>query len=594
MPLTPLVERYRGELRSFVTNPNASALCVVAAPEAEPFAAKLVASIEDEPESDDVVLAYTGEFRDAVSFYRAAAAAVLENFSEHRATLAKEHAYFTMPAGLDEAYRAPGVSIEVLFAEFAERCARALFRNVARRLIFLLRAEEPSDGAAFLASATLLASLTAAERTKFIAFNAPAGVTSQVVPGPQRLNVVEPGQPRELAGALGSFFSRVTSRVFVVRSQFMHAESVRAEVSQFLDGLRRPVFKVVLRPGVLASVVDAAAQELNRLGRARGLPGDTPDLTLEPADRLAALCEELARQLSPERGELSVVLELQGWSLDQSDAARSLIIGLRNAACSPRVRYVVLDPVGFFPRIEESSRPFDVMHVKVESSALEEGLLAKLQKPDLPPEERVATLQGLALLASARGQHQAALSLQDQALGWAEQVNQPLTTLMLWSSIGHTLYRAESWEAAENAYSKALQMALDASQSASVADNMMHLANALLCGNKLADAQTCYQSAADWYDKLSVPLLALHARTWLGEAQARAGDAQGAEKTWEAALTSYSELGDDLRDMKAEGKKQVLARLVKLHQQRGNVGRAALRENELAALGPAPTLTERP
>jgi len=558
------------------------------------MAAKLIASLEEEPESDDIVLAYTAPFSDAVSYYRGAVATFLESFAEHRDELRKEDIFFVMPAGLDENYRAPGISIEVLFADFAERCARAFHKNVARRLVFLLRAEEPRDEAGFVSSSRLLASLSAADRTKFIAFTVPPGAAGPQVAAPQRLNVVEPPTSRDLDVVLREFVSSVARRVLVVRTPSMRGPMVERQIEEFSMALGQPLFRLNLRRGTPSGVVEGALQDLQAQAIGRGHFGNYPDLTLEPMDRLAALCEALARQISEDRGEL--LLLLSAFELAQEDPSVfvALVQALSVAACSPRVRYIVLDSAGVLPVLEEAPRYIEELNVQVDSTAIESGLLAKLQLPELPVRERVDCLQGLALIASARQQHETSLSLHDQALGLAEPLGDPSVSFKVWLAIGHTLYRAQSWEPAERAYGKSLDIALTASLGASVAESTMHLGNALLCGGKPGEAATCYDSAAAWYDKLGVPLLTFNAKTWLGEALARSGDLRAAQQIWDATLDGYQRLGSDFRDMTLEGKKQVLARLVRLHERTRNVEQATKRQAELGALGSAPVVTEQP
>jgi len=592
MSLTELIEGYRSSVREFLEDRNAGALFVLAAPEAESVAAKAIASVEEEPTSDDLMLAHTGPFNDPLSYYRAAAATVLENFVEHREALKEELVHFVLPSGLDEENRESGISAEFLFADFAERCSRALFANVAKRLVFVLRAEETPDPAAFVTSTALLGSLVAPERTKFIVFASPACAPPEQAPPVQRLAVVEPERERALQRELLDFVGSPTRRVLVVRCSQLSSDRAIRE----LDALRRSHFRVALRPGPQAAMLEAAAHALAAQARERGLEPDAPDLTVTPVDRLAALSESIAAQLSAAHGACIVSFELQGFVREQLDLAREFVIALGVAACSPRVRYVLLDATeaGLFPRLAEAPRRVRQLKVGIAPDALESGFKARLELPELPLAERIQCLQGLAMIASTRREHETALSLHDQALGCAEQINQPATNCVVWLGIGHSLYRAGSFEAAEGAFSRSLTLALDASLTASIPEATLQLANALLCQNKFADAISCFDSAIAWYENLGVPLFALHAQTWLGETKRRAGDTRGAEQIWQAANQRYAGLGGDFRDVALEGRKQVLGRLVKLHQQTGNAAQVALRKDELRALGSAPILTEQP
>jgi tetratricopeptide (TPR) repeat protein len=196
--------------------------------------------------------------------------------------------------------------------------------------------------------------------------------------------------------------------------------------------------------------------------------------------------------------------------------------------------------------------------------------------------------------ARTRKQYDVALSLHDEALVLARESNDPAALFLVWHGIGQSFHHAENWESAENSFSKALSICLEAKLAPGVAQSMLSLANALLCAEKLEDAELCYRSAVDWYDKLGAPLFACHAMTWLGETQRRLKQPDGAVRTWEGTYERYCQLGDDFRDAVLEGKKQVLGRLIRVHEERNDGHGAALCRSALQKLGGPPVLTDRP
>jgi tetratricopeptide (TPR) repeat protein len=597
--LAQIFEGYRDTVRDFYDDDRASLLVVSAAPEAESVAIKLVASVDSEPLRDEVSFAYSGPFANPSGYYQAAAQSILANIAADEEALRREQIEIEPPAPLD---LQAGFPIEVAFADFVERCSRALAAKLAKRTVVVLHAEGGDSGSGesgeFITSALSLGSLAAARRTKFVAFTSPAMRLGDSGPSPRRLQAAAPADERERASVLEVFFANTSSRVLVWRpghgSTAALAEIQRAALRV---GVTASMLHVSLEPAPLRDLAAVAMEALSARKDAASLREQRPDRhRLEPIDYLAQLCEDWAHSLGTVGGRCIVVLSLAGWGHDDLDRARELVSALNLAACSPRVRYVILDgtAAGVLPVLTEAPRRVATLRIAPDTADMEAGLQAQLKEPNLPTAERIRCLDGLATLARTRKQHDVALSLHDEALVLARESDDPAALFLVWHGIGQSFHHAENWESAENAFSKALSICLDAKLTPGVAQSMLSLANALFCAEKLEDAELCYRSAIDWYDKLGGPLFACHAMTWLGETERRLKQLDGAVQTWDRTYERYCQLGDDFRDAVLEGKKQVLGRLIRVHEERNDAHSAALCRGVLAKLGSAPVLTDRP
>ncbi len=592
-------DAYRRSIRAFYDDDGASLMMVFVAPEAQGVAAKLFASVEAEKTSYEVTFAYAGPFTDADSYYRAAADAILANLAEHAEALAQEGITIEPPGTLD--LELATSSSELRFADFVERCSRALWPRLARRTVVLLCADpaltDLAEAQTFNASTRALASLAAPERTKFVVFAPQGSEPVSEAAAPQRLNVAAPRTPKHKAQVLHGFFAGSARRVLVLSSEAGASTSAREELRLAAQEAHfaSTTVSVALRPAALPDLAEAACGAVREQAGEQRVTLPERSQHLSPVDAFAHLCEAWAH--AAKAGRCTVVLSLGDFDAKQLDVARKFVLALNRAACSSRVRYVLLREhrdAELFPVLEEAPRRVASLHVRPDAAGMEADLQAKLDDPKLPVPERVQCLIGLAALANTRRDFPLALRLNESALGWADQAGVPSLPFLVWLSIGQSFYAQQLWEPAETAYSNALSTCLDHSLPAGIAQSTLSLADTLLCAGKLADAVPCYQSAVDWYDKLSAPLFACHALTWLGEAQRRAKDPRAAEQTWLATLERYAALGPDFHDATVEGKKQVLARLVALLKEDKNQGAAKRHDDSLRALGDAPILCERP
>jgi tetratricopeptide (TPR) repeat protein len=603
MSLASSFESQRRAIRAFYDDPAAGSMFVLAAPEAEGLAAKLIASVEAEKTSREVTFAYSGPFVTAASYYAAAAQSILDNLTEHADALKEDRIDLDLPWPWDAEFSA--ASDELLFADFVERVSRALDPELARRTVVLLRAEpvpEPpphaSDAPDFIASVSQLGALIAPERTKFVLFVDPTFICPEHASAAERLRVVAPKNAKKKLSALHGFFAGSARRVLVLHSP---EDPLETELGPFQSlafdaGYHARFLSITLKPAPLALMAEQAIAALRALAEQHRVPLPVDKKLLAPIDRLAQLCEEWARSPKESYQQCLVVLRLADWGERDVSLGRALVLALNRAACSVRVRYLVLDDTraGIFPVLEEAPRRVATLRVAPDSGAMESGLQAKLNEPALPVPERIQCLVSLAALASARKDHTTALALHDQALVLSQGSDDPTGSFLVWLGIGQTFYRSAAWESAEGAFSKALDISLNAQLAPGIAQSTLSLADTLLCAERLDDAAACYQSAVDWYDKLAVPLFACHALTWLGETQRRAKALDVALATWNSTLERYAALGPDLDAAKREGEKQVLGRLVRLDEERHDSAAAKRHQDALSALGPAPILSEVP
>jgi hypothetical protein len=556
------------------------------------LAARVVASLEADELSEELVFGYSAPFpegADPNAWLEGIATAVENNLDEQRPFLEEAEVSLPITMGLDRTCRAPNVTTAHLVVDHLDRVAR-LAQRYARRVIVVLHPEGASPERA-IALGRAFASSIGGDRVKCILLVesalALANLAESTAPLPPanrlRVDALDPLLCDESA-ALDTLVQDPTRRVLVFVSQGPQSDAV-LNTPQFSGRdpkVRSAVFDVPCGQPVAfahALVRALAALRATHLGESTddpsALPADLADPNLGPEGVAADFAERVARVVC--RDDQVLLIAVRPAPLATPPAYGVSMLALAAAAASPRVRWVLFDPShgAALPVLHERERRVEHARVEVTPPVVEQGLRQRLAAPSLPPLERMQLCLALAGFALGRGAWDEALSLQDQALGIARSTQDPGEEATALFSIGQTFYAQKQWEQANRLFARASELAMDARRDPLALQCLTSLGHGKLCAGQLDEAERCYQSASEWYERLGAPIQSAWVRTWLGETLRRRGRPREAEDTWRDVVARYDALGPDLAAAARPGRAEVIERLARLHEQLGQHAEAA-------------------
>jgi tetratricopeptide (TPR) repeat protein len=589
MPLTKLVTAHRAAVRAFLDDQRSNLLLVSSPPDTEFLAAKLIASLDEDPASDEIFFAHAGPFVDGRQFYAAAAASVVASFDQHREALKSNEVMVGSPSQLDPelASSAP----EIAFAELMEsaRCAMA---EVCGRVVLALRPDEGADQAEVLRSLRALAALSPPNLVKYILF-APSWPPDAFadLPPARRLAVVdlELSMPQS-RHVLRDFLVDPRRRVLVGevpgQSEAMVEDALR-QAGRELTGAHTVGLSLGTR-GISTWFTKMADGFIRHVSSRSFDLGPSIGEDIDESVRASLLAGRLGRSVNGGRGQLLVTVDVSAAAQDgHAPDVVAFILRLADLATSPRVRFIVLNrsASSVLPALEEAPRPVSKRHISLDGNAIEEGIEERLKDPALPRVERIRYLGATASLAAVRKDHEGALVRHEEALQLAGQTGDPRELAMAYLALGNTLYGMERWDLAEQAYSACVARSLDADYGAGVSHGFLNLGHTFLRAARYEDAGPCYRSAVEWFDRGNDPVTGAHALVWLGETHRRTGDLAGAETAWVEARGRYESLDPNLKDGATAGRAEVLERLARLREQMKDQAGADASRRQLRELG---------
>jgi Soluble NSF attachment protein, SNAP len=590
MPLTPWIETHRDRLRAFCEAPGRPLFVLEAPPEMTALAARVVASLEADDLSEEMIFGYSAPFpegADPNAWYEGIAAAVEANLDEQRPILEEAGVALPVTMGLDRWCAAPGVTCAHLVADYLDRVARLAQRHT-RRVMVVLHAENAAPERA-IALARAFAACVGGDRVKVLCLVESATALDDLSAS---LAPIASSRRLQVEAAELMLHDARASIDELVTSPTRRVLSLVGEASQLAAALHAP--QVVgrdarVRPAHLAvpcgqpmtftraAVARLAALRAAHLGETFDLSAldDVADPNLGPEGVLADFAERVARVVCRDDQVLLVVVEPA--PLEDASLYGASMVSLAAAAASPRVRWVLLDPShgGALPVLTERDRP--VLHARLEVTpdAMEDGVRARLADASLPPLERFRFTLVLAGFALSRRDFDHALALQDGAVGMARAMNSPAEEATAFLSVGHTLYSDHQWAEARKAFSRATELALDAERDPLAAQGLTNLGHTQLCAGEAAEAESCYRTAGEWFERMGAPLQAAHALTWLGESQRRQTRFNEAEATWRDVVARYDALGPDFAAATRVGRAEVIERLARMRAELGQHDAAA-------------------
>ncbi len=608
MPLTAWIESHRDRLRAFCEAQGRPLFILEAPPEMTALAARVVASLEADDLSEEMIFGYSAPFSegaDANAWYEGIAATVEANLDEQRPKLEEAGVALPVTMGLDRWCAAPGVTTAHLVADYLDRVARLAQRHT-RRVMVVLHAEGAAPERS-IALARAFAACVGGDRVKVLCLVESATPLAEMgdalapLPSSRRLQVEEAAPMlHDARASIDELVSSPTRRVLALTGapqqvgSALHAPQMNGHDPR-VRAVRIAVPCGQPMPFSRAAVQALAAVRAEHLGDGVHAPAaDVADPNLGPEGVLADFAERVARVVC--RDDQVMLVAVEPSPLEDASLYGGSMVALAAAAASPRVRWLLLDPSrgGALPVLWERERPVEHARLEVTPDAMEAGLSSRLADPSLPNMERMRFSLALAGFAIGRREFDRALALQDGALGIAQSMNSPADEATALLSVGHTFYVSEQWPDAKTAFTRAAELAMDAERDPLAAQALTNLGHTQLCAGEHAEAETCYRTAGDWFERMGALVQAAHARTWLGESLRRQSRVNEAEETWRAAVEAYDAIGPDFAAATRVGRAEVIERLARLREQVGQRDAAAQWRHAQHEGVETPTVMERP
>jgi tetratricopeptide (TPR) repeat protein len=283
-----------------------------------------------------------------------------------------------------------------------------------------------------------------------------------------------------------------------------------------------------------------------------------------------------------------IVLVLALNTRESRGDSEALMRRLTESVLHPRARVVVIDEALTTPpsAVIKAHRPF-----RIDAARIEEGLRACLVRTDLDLAARVNYKTALASFASGHGHFTEAFEQAESALSLAVEHQRTDLAVPTLYVLGSVLGREGRTEDAIRAWTCCAETALDIDQPMIAGRALSAIGHVYFRFGLREHAMRCYTAATELADEAGDEPGAMHASTWLAEAQILNGkESEGASMLDRIATTSVPGIDEFLAPQRGEAH----ARLARLLTRVGLVERAARAAQRAAECGYSGPLTACP
>jgi tetratricopeptide (TPR) repeat protein len=567
------VEEYVRErqvaVRRFLDAPDARLLILRAEPEMEIYAAKVVASVEEDEATREVFFAGGGPFETPDQFLAAMADDIYASVEAFAAAAPDEQIPFRAPDPPRVAVHAP-MPAEADFADYVERVARAL-RLCTGAAVVVLQASDVSDAAVFRASVEALATLSDTPLVKYIVLD---GLKTPRLTGlrpvaRRALSAAWPDTTEKQQAVARRFMADSACRVLVFPS------SAQASLTAIADALREaggaigqrvlvvqtpscPAPQVVLfHRALIGAIADTMAAQLGPDDRERlrqiEAQAQRDLLETDPESGFVEFCERLLLAFLPDEGDL--VIAVRPTQVRFVDIVRASLQRVVDYASSPRIKYLLFDsgenvvPEYLVREIVCPELSFDLS-----PALLEETLKSKLSGGGLTSTELMRYTGALGGFAFSNKDYKRAAELQREWLRLAEEENSPADVANARYNLGNTLLAAGNPADASDQLHASAEAALDHSMQPLVAMAFTNLGVALFQLGRAAEALQCFMVGRDTFRALRHIPGEAHVLDCVAKLQADAGRIGAANQLWVQAMALYDGVSaEHLKEMKQAG-----------------------------------------
>jgi hypothetical protein len=581
MPLTSFISSQKAAVQKLLVDPAERLMILRADPEMEVMAAKVIASFEEDEDSNSVFFGVSGEFPTLADLYKTAEATILENLAASRDAETAAEFPLEMPPAMDLAYRSPAFPIEVRFAEFVERVAREL-APYCDSVVLVLKVDALASDESLQESIQLVASVTAHPAVKYLVFDqrkTPRLAQMRYSQG-RTLTRAFPAMPKERRELLDWYFDSPQCRALHVRTDEAGRNDLvamlstrgdaanerdvivlRADCSAIHpDGYFRDAAEAVLRSFLLqrTSLSSESRKTLEEAVQRHHFFG-------EPAVALCRFVERLLGEVAPRGGFLAVVL--QPGKLQLREQFARAIVQLGEASASPRVKYLVIDSPAEpqLPVFEEAERIAPEHTFFIAPADIEKGVTEKLRSPTLTPLERMRYTAALAGFAFSHKRYDEAQKLQEEWLKSAEEADSPADIANACYSLGSTHLANGDAVTAGDLFYRSTEVCLSRGVNALLPLALSNLAIAVHRQGRPEEAASCFQAARDTYRGLGHRPGEAYILDTMAQVHASEGRLGEAESCWTEALALYDSIeADALQDVRTSGRSDIEDKLERL------------------------------
>ncbi len=574
------LESVQREILAFVSEPDRCVLALRARPEAVELALRMIAAMDQRGALGGPCVAGPAEAEDGQTLFGTIHAGIERHFASLQkrprdALFAPRCSELVMPQV--ESTTAEGAVS--LVEQAAERLA-----YVASRLIVVATADDTTAEPVRRALCGFVRLVRHPRSRLLLLDGTTSGLVSPEMTSLARAAVVE------VSPAAGDPRQRLQAALAPEHITLLLARHGSEDTARFVEQASPCTVVPLAVPYTRASEFEAAL-----LGQAISLAeahavdcAPSPDtLELEHAFELLGRTQQA---LDPKRA-LAIVLDPR--PLQQPQKLAAVLAKIERLPLRPMVKLIILDREGtiagaFEPaRVTCSSMELDLGAEKVAGAARE-----RLASGAGSNEERFTLHLSLSGEASARGESAQAITHARDARAIASTAEQIAGACLF---EGQAAYRAGQLEHAAHV----LGEAIDLEQPQPISTPMLGalclaLAAVELERHEYPTALELYAAAEQLYGKSGLVLHEVTALAWRGEAERRAGDRDGADRTWAKGLERLASVSEHLEDTARPLRAQLFERRARLLRDLGDSARSDEMHRHACRHDPEPFVPAKP
>jgi tetratricopeptide (TPR) repeat protein len=577
MTIEEYVRERQATVRRFLDTPDARLLILRAEPEMEIYAAKIVASVEEDEATKEVFFAGGGPFETPDRFLAAIADDIYASVEAFAAAAPDEQIPFRAPDPPRVSVRAP-MPAEADFADYIERVARAL-RLCAGAAVVVLQVSDVCDAALFRASVEALATLSDTPLVKYIVLDGlkTPRLTGLRLVARRALSAAWPDATEKQQAMARRFMADSACRVLAFPAGAQ--ASLPAIAAALRDAGRAigqralvvqtppcPAPQVVLfHRALIAAIADTMAAQLDPDDRERlrqiEAQAQGELLETDPEPGFVEFCERLLLAFLPDEGAL--VVAVRPTQVRFLKIVRASLQRMVDYASSPRIKFLLFDGgEGVVPEYVARDITCAELSFDLSPALLEDTLKSKLSAGGLSPTELMRYTGALGGFAFSNKDYQRAEELQREWLRLAEAESSPADGANARYNLGNTLLAAGNPADAADQLHASAEAALDHNMQPLVAMAFTNLGVALFRLGRAAEALQCFMVGRDTFRALRHIPGEAHVLDCVAKLQADAGRTSAANQLWAQAVALYDGVSaDHLQEMKQAGLEDLRGKL---------------------------------